>query len=221
MVTTPADLARDKAAALKLTPVSRETETRLDAYVALLLQWQRRMNLVAPSTLPTIWTRHVADSLQLLPLAPHARRWLDFGSGAGFPGMVIACALADEPGASVHLVESNTRKAAFLREAARVSGAPAIVHAERFEAVAENLPAVEIVTARAVAPLADLIGYAAAPMRKGAEALFLKGQDVDAELTESAKYWTFDHTIGPSVTDPRGRIVRITHAQRIEQSGKS
>ena len=95
------------------------------AIVAMLLQWQATTNLVAPSTLPELWTRHIADSLQLLPLAPDAKHWVDLGSGGGFPGLVIACALADTPGTVVHLVESNLKKAAFLREAARITGAPA------------------------------------------------------------------------------------------------
>src|SRR6185437_3029113 len=116
-------LAADKAEALRLTPVSHETEMRLDLYVDLLRLWQTKTNLVAPSTLPSLWTRHVADSLQLLSLAPSARRWLDLGSGGGFPGIVVACALAEAPGATVHLVERNTKKAAFLREALRVTKA--------------------------------------------------------------------------------------------------
>ena len=108
----PADLTKDRARALALTPVSRETLERLDRFVGLLLEWQQRINLIAPSTEPKIWTRHVADSLQLLPLAPEARIWADLGSGGGFPGLVIACALADTPGAHVHLVESTGKKAA-------------------------------------------------------------------------------------------------------------
>src|ERR1700712_218766 len=104
----------DKAAALKLTPVSRETEVRLDRYVELLLAWQAKTNLVAPSTLPHLWTRHISDSLQLLALAPTAKTWADFGSGGGFPGVVLACALAETPSATVHLVERNAKKAAFL-----------------------------------------------------------------------------------------------------------
>src|SRR5690349_1056938 len=107
------DLASDKAAALALTPVSRETEARLDRYVALLRQWQAKTNLVAPSTLPNLWTRHIADSLQLLALAPTARIWVDLGSGGGFPGVVLACVLAETPGARVHLVERNSKKTAF------------------------------------------------------------------------------------------------------------
>src|SRR6185437_10851269 len=119
--------AKDKAAALALTPVSRETEARLDRYVALLLEWQAKTNLVAPSTLANLWTRHVSDSLQLLSLAPSAKSWVDLGSGGGFPGVVLACALAETPGANVHLVERNAKKAAFLREAIRVTSASGIV----------------------------------------------------------------------------------------------
>src|SRR4051794_35355705 len=121
-------LASDRAAALALTPVSHETEARLDRYVALLLEWQAKTNLVAPSTLPNLWTRHISDSLQLLSLAPSAKTWVDFGSGGGFPGVVLACALAEMSGATVHLVERIAKKAAFLREAIRVTGSPGIVH---------------------------------------------------------------------------------------------
>src|SRR5215470_4509007 len=101
----------DRARALELVPVSRETRERLDRFVALLLVWQRTVNLIAPSTVPHLWTRHVADSLQLLELAPDTRIWIDLGSGGGFPGLAIACALAETPGATVHLVESNGKKA--------------------------------------------------------------------------------------------------------------
>src|ERR1700679_3065616 len=120
--------ASDKAAALKLTPVSRETADRLQRYVDLLLEWQAKTNLVAPSTLPNLWTRHISDSLQLLGLAPSRVRWAALGSGGGFPGVVLACGLAETPGARIHLVERNAKKAAFLREALRVTGAPGTVH---------------------------------------------------------------------------------------------
>src|SRR5205807_3323200 len=116
-------LALDKQAALQLVPVSRETVERLDAFVDLLLQWQAKTNLVAPSTLPHLWTRHIADSLQLFSIAPHIGTWIDLGSGGGFPGIVVACALTSVDG-EMHLVERNGKKAAFLREAVRVTGAP-------------------------------------------------------------------------------------------------
>ncbi|HEX7921299.1 MAG TPA: RsmG family class I SAM-dependent methyltransferase, partial [Bradyrhizobium sp.] len=120
--------AKDRAEALALTPVSRETEARLDRYIALLLEWQAKTNLVAPSTLPNLWTRHVSDSLQLLSLAPSAKSWVDLGSGGGFPGVVLACALAETQGARIHLVERIAKKAAFLREAIRVTASPGTVH---------------------------------------------------------------------------------------------
>jgi 16S rRNA (guanine527-N7)-methyltransferase len=209
-VASAPELAADRDRALALTPVSRETSERLDRFVAELLRWQQRINLIAPSTIPKLWTRHVADSLQLLPLAPRARRWVDLGSGGGFPGMVIACALADVPGARVDLVEANAKKAAFLREAARVTGGPATIHPVRIGDFAQNPPAaVEIVTARALAPLAELLAQAYPLLSAGAEGLFPKGQDVAAELTEAAKCWTILASLVPSRTDPAGRIICV------------
>ncbi len=200
------DLAADKQRALALTPVSRETEARLSKFVELLLRRQQNQNLVGPSTLPQLWTRHVADSLQLLRLAPDARVWVDFGSGAGFPGIAIACALADEPGAMVHLVESVGKKANFLREVVTALGLPAQVHLERAEKFAETCAeAVDVVTARAVAPLKTLCDQAFPLIARGAVGLFPKGQDVEAELTEAAKYWRVEATKVPSVTNPSQR----------------
>nr|WP_315813481.1 16S rRNA (guanine(527)-N(7))-methyltransferase RsmG [Bradyrhizobium sp. SZCCHNR2028] len=205
----------DKAAALALTPVSRETEQRLDRYVALLLEWQAKTNLVAPSTLPNLWTRHIADSLQLLDLAPDARIWIDLGSGGGFPGVVLACALADRPGAQIHLVERNAKKAAFLREAIRVTGAPGIVHLSEIGDIVEKWSGrVDCVTARALAPLHQLIGFAEPLVKKGAKALFLKGQDVEAELTESTKYWKIESKLHSSRTGGQGWIVAIDCIER-------
>jgi 16S rRNA (guanine527-N7)-methyltransferase len=206
----PGSLAADRDRALALTPVSRETLARLDLFVATLLDWRRRLNLIAPSTVPKLWTRHVADSLQLLALAPQARVWADLGSGAGFPGLVLACALADTPATCVHLVESNGKKAAFLREAVRVTGAPAVVHAVRIEDFAKKAPeAIQIVTARALAPLRGLLAAAYPLLKRGAEGLFPKGQDVDAELTEAAKCWTIQASLATSRTDPKARIVVV------------
>ena len=180
------------------------------AFVALLLERQETMNLIAPSTIPKIWTRHVADSLQLLPLAPDARRWIDLGSGAGFPGLVIACALAETAGAQVHLVESTQKKAAFLRECVDALGLPAIVHAQRIEDFTRsNTVQFDVVTARAVAPLDKLLGYANPLLKTGTVGLFPKGQDVEAELTAASKSWKIDAELIPSKTDPHGRIVRV------------
>jgi 16S rRNA (guanine527-N7)-methyltransferase len=204
------DLSADKARALKLTPVSRETQNRLELYVDLLLQWQQKTNLIAPSTIPTIWTRHVADSLQLLDLAPDARVWVDFGSGGGFPAIPIACALAGRPGAMVHLVESNGKKAAFLREAIRVTGAPAQVHPERVEKYTKGpVNSVDVVSARALAPLKVLCDQASSLIEQGAIGLFPKGLDVAAELTDAAKYWNIEATTVASKTSPEGCIVIV------------
>ena len=210
----PALLAEDRARALTLAHVSRETWERLDRYAALLLEWQRAINLVAPSTLSTLWTRHIADSLQLIDLAPSARRWADLGSGAGFPGLVVACALAEQPKARVALVEANRKKAAFLRQAVAVTGAPALVHAERIAAFVERAGPVDVVTARALAPLDLLLEQAEPLLKNGAQALFPKGQDVDAELTQASRRWILDTVLLPSKTDPRGRIVQVRSARR-------
>lgn len=205
----------DRDRALALTPVSRETAARLDKFVELLLQTQAHTNLIAPSTIPTIWTRHVADSLQLLKLAPNAKIWMDLGSGAGFPGLVIAAALADVPGASVHLIESTKKKAAFLSEAARHIGAPVKVHPVRIEDFVNNAtPRPDVVTARALAPLDKLLALAYPLLSRGVPAFFLKGQDVEAELTEASKSWSIETTLTPSLTDPRGRIVHVRSLKR-------
>jgi 16S rRNA (guanine527-N7)-methyltransferase len=210
-----AALAADREAALALVPVSRETLARLDRFVATLLTWQQRINLIAPATVREIWTRHIADSLQLLALAPTARLWLDLGAGGGFPGLVIACALAENPGARVHLIESNGKKAAFLREALRTSGAPAVVHQARIEHMGAKLDeTVEVVTARALAPLNGLLTLAEPWLKTGAQALFPKGQDVGSELTEASRYWNIGAELVPSKTDPNARILKVSQAER-------
>jgi 16S rRNA (guanine527-N7)-methyltransferase len=214
-----AAVAGDKAAALALTPVSLKTEARLDRYVGLLREWQAKTNLVAASTLPNLWTRHIADSLQLLALAPAAKVWVDLGSGGGFPGVVLACALAETPGTTVHLVERNAKKAAFLREALRVTGASGMVHlADIGDTVDRITGPVDCVTARAVAPLDQLIGFAAPLVRKGAKALFLKGQDVEAELTEATKYWRITPHLHSSRSGGGGWIVELAQVERRDQS---
>jgi 16S rRNA (guanine527-N7)-methyltransferase len=200
----------DRDEALKLTPVSDDTLARLDKFATLLTAWQRRINLIAPSTLSHLWTRHIADSLQLLPLAPEAKIWIDLGSGAGFPGIPLACALAQTPGTQVHLVESNGKKAAFLRETVRITGVPATVHADRIENFGDSFGGnADVVTARALAPLKSLCDQALPLLAKGAIGLFLKGQDVEAELTQAAKYWTVEAGLKPSVTSRDGVIVVV------------
>jgi len=209
-VSDPAALAANRARALELCPVSRETLERLDLLVAELRRWQRVKNLVGPATLDRVWTRHVADSLQLLDCAPDARLWLDLGSGAGFPGLVLALAAPERtPGAVVHLIESNSRKCAFLRHAARLTGAGAVVHEGRIEDEVARLSGVDIVTARAVAPLTQLLAWLQPALKTGAIGLFPKGREVEAELTVAAKSWTYGADLLPSRTDSDGRIVRV------------
>jgi 16S rRNA (guanine527-N7)-methyltransferase len=200
---------------LALTPVSRETAARLDRFVDLLMEWQTKTNLVAPSTLANLWTRHISDSLQLMTIAPAAKTWADLGSGGGFPGVVLACALAETPGARVHLVERNAKKAAFLREALRITGSPGTVHpADIGDNVDRITGPVDCVTARALAPLHKLLGFAEPLVRTGAKALFLKGQDVEAELTEATKYWNIKPQLHPSRTGGQGWIIELDRIER-------
>jgi 16S rRNA (guanine527-N7)-methyltransferase len=207
---------RARAEALIGSSVSRETWSRLDGLVTQLLKWQVATNLIAPSTLGEIWTRHIADSLQLLTIVSTARSWVDLGSGGGFPGLVVACAMADHAGAEVHLVESSQKKSAFLREAARVLNVPAVVHARRIEDfVNAPVQSFDAVTARALAPLEKLLGYASPLLKKGAIGLFPKGQDVEAELTTASKSWTMQIEFVPSVTDPQARIAVVRSATEL------
>jgi 16S rRNA (guanine527-N7)-methyltransferase len=204
------DLSTDRERALALVPVSRETLARLDRFVELLIAWQAHTNLIARSTVPTLWTRHIADSLQLVGLAPGASAWADLGSGGGFPGLVIACALAETEGAQVHLVESIGKKATFLREAVRLTGAPATVHAQRIEDFVDKAPeSLDVVAARALAPLPELLTMAYPLLKTGALGLFPKGQDVAVELTEAAKYWKIQSSLVQSRTDSKGQIVIV------------
>jgi len=213
--TTVSDLAADRERALALLSVSRETVVRLEVLIELLLKWQRITHLIAASTVPNVWTRHVADSLQLVELAPEARIWVDLGSGGGFPGLVIACALAQTPDARVHLVESNAKKAAFLREAVRLTQAPAVVHPTRIENFVESFDeSADVVTARALAPLKVLLDQSCRLLERGGQGIFPKGQDVEAELTEAAKYWNMEASLVPSRTDSKGRIVTVRALQR-------
>ncbi len=226
-----AALAEDRERALMLTPVSRETLARLDRFVEVLLRWQAHTNLISPSSEPVLWTRHVADSLQLIDLARQppaeseasSRIWVDLGSGAGFPGLVIACVLADEKAAEVHLVESIGKKATFLREAAKAVDAPVHVHAMRIADFVRRAPKrVDIVTARALAPLPKLLGEAYPLLKKGARGLFPKGQDVAVELTEAAKCWNIKAILAESRTDTKARIFVVESAEpRIQHSGRN
>jgi 16S rRNA (guanine527-N7)-methyltransferase len=212
-----AAIAADRVRALEITPVSRETAERLDRFVALLLAWQHTTNLIAGSTVQCLWTRHIADSLQLIDLAPAARIWIDIGSGGGFPGLMIACALHGERGAAVHLVESNAKKAAFLREAQRELELPAKVHPERVETFTPKFagPA-HVVSARAVSPLKPLLELCFPLLEKtGAMGLFPKGRSAQVELAEASKFWKLRAKVVPSRTDPAGRIIVIQRLERL------
>ena len=196
--------------------VSRESQERLEIYVNLLLQWQTRINLIGPATRDEIWIRHIADALQLLPLLPQSvQRLADLGSGAGIPGLVLAIVRPLE----AHLFESNHKKAAFLREAARQTGARVRIHTVRIEmaqAIAKTIK-VEAVTARALAVLPKLLDYAESFLKNGAVGYFHKGQDVDAELTDATKSWKMQVEKHPSLTDSRGVILVVKEAHRVRR----
>lgn len=195
--------------------VSRETLQRLEAHRRLLAQWAPRINLVGPGQLEDYWTRHALDSAQLLHHAPQALRWVDLGSGAGFPGLVLACCLAERPGAEVLLIEPNQKRAAFLREAVRATGAPAKVLAVKAEEAMIQAVGAEIVSARALASLARIIELAHPILTPGAVGLFLKGADAEAEIAEARRHWSFQASLAPSLSDPRGRIVRLEGVARV------
>lgn len=183
----------------------------LDRFRLMLAEGNAVMNLVGPATLDTFWNRHAWDSAQLLPLAPDALTWADLGAGAGLPGLVLAILLKGRPDAHVHLVESMAKRCRFLSQVVAALDLPATVHNVR----AENLTlAVDIVTARACAPLARLLGYARPYLRTGAQGLFLKGQDVASDLEEATRYWDFEADVVPSASDLRGRIVRVRRLGR-------
>ena len=191
--------------------VSHETVERLTAYEALLRQWQRVVNLVAPSTLDEIWPRHFADCAQLTTLAPNALKWLDLGSGAGFPGLVIAIMMANHQNRSVHLVESNNRKCAFLSEVARRTAIAVTIHEERIEDVArgEQVTGVDVVTARALAPLDRLLGLTEGFFSDDTIGLFLKGREAEREMEEARGRAGFSFRAIPGRVHAEGRIIEV------------
>ena len=185
------------------------TLARLRAYADLLVKWQKRINLVGSRTVPDLWRRHMLDSAQLyLHLPPGARVLVDLGSGAGFPGLVLAILGVPE----VHLFESDTRKGAFLREAARVTDTPVTVHTARIES--ESGFAADVVTARALAPLSRLLAYGERFLVENTVFLFLKGQNLQQELTDSQKNWNMAVTQTKSLSDPSGVVVRLERITR-------
>ncbi len=201
----------------RATGVPRETLERLENHRRLLAEWSGRANLVGPKELELYWTRHALDCAQLLQLAPAARRWVDLGAGAGFPGIVIACMIADLPDSMVHLVESTGKKARFLEEAVRQIGLPAKVFNVRIEEFGAGEGPYDVVTARALAPLPRLIAYAKPILDRGAQGLFHKGAGADAELAaarDALNGGALRADVLESLSDPRGRIVRITKAAK-------
>ena len=190
--------------------VSPAAADRLERYVALLTKWQASHNLIGGRTLDQVWTRHIADCAQLVLLRPRARRWVDLGSGAGLPGLVIAMLLADQVGAHVHLIESDQRKCAFLRAAIRETGVTATVHDGRIDSVLQRwTEPVDCVTARALAPLPELLTLAAPLIRQGAIGLFLKGQDLDVEYQAAARYWILDSVKHVNLVESSGFILEV------------
>lgn len=183
----------------------------LARFKELLTEWNEKLNLVGPSALAEFWPRHAWDSAQLLKFAPQAEVWADLGTGAGFPGIVLAILLKGRDGSRVHLIEGTTKRCVFLNEVVKTLDLPATVHNARAE---ELKMTVDIVTARACAPLIRLLGYARPYLMSGATGLFLKGRDVAAEIEEAKTRWTFDHSLLPSLSDPSGQIVRVTGGVR-------
>ena len=201
---------------LKDTSVSRETLARLVAYADLLALWNKKINLVGRSTEPEVWQRHMLDSAQLFPLIPSGTHTVvDMGSGAGFPGLVLA--IMGIP--KMHLVESDQRKCAFLREAARITQAPVTVHAKRIEEL-DAFP-VEVITARALAPVADLLAWSERFITEKTTCIFPKGQNVEVELTDAHKRWRITVDQRPSRTDSRGTILSINEVRRVESEQPS
>jgi 16S rRNA (guanine527-N7)-methyltransferase len=184
----------------------------LETYRAILADWNGRMNLVGPSAMQAFWLRHAWDSAQLKSLAPEARLWADIGAGAGFPGLVLAILMKETPGAKIHLIESMTKRCRFLSEVIEQLKLDAIVHNQRAEEVC--LKGLDIVTARACAPMVRLLEFAWPTLKQGAVGLFLKGREVGLELDEARKVWSFSAEIHPSRSDASGAIVRLEGLSR-------
>ncbi len=205
----------DRARALALVPVSPDTEARLAIYVELLGRWRKVTNLISAASFAEVWTRHVADSAQLVSLAPRARRWVDMGSGAGFPGMVIAIQLADAPGARVHCLESDRRKCAFLREVARATGAAAEIHPVLIESIEPaTLATVDADTARAFAPLPRVLEFAKVWLAQGAVGVFPRGRSAEAQLEIAPAAPDLAIEIFASKLDPEAAILRVRSAPK-------
>lgn len=192
-----------------LANVSRETQEALRTYVTHVIRWNATMNLIGKATERDLWERHVLDCAQLVAIMPHARRWLDVGSGAGFPGIVIAILLRGVPGAHVQLVESNRKKAGFLQAMVGALDLPATVEPVRIETL--TYAVTDVVTARALAPLTDLLRWFAPWMAHGATALLQKGRGYSVEVAESHDDWQYDLIEHASAVDSQSRILEISN----------
>lgn len=184
----------------------------LEAFIERLAEANAVMNLVGPDTLPDVWNRHIWDSAQLLDLAPKAATWADLGAGAGFPGVVLAILLKGRPDAHIWLIDSLGKRCRFLQAVVDELALPATVINGRAE---EQALGVDVVTARAVAPMDKLLGYAQPYLQRGAQGLFLKGEKAEAELIEARKVWHFESDLSVSRSDPRGRIVSVRSLRRV------
>ena len=194
---------------LRLSGVSRETFQKISGYLDLLDRWRERINLIGPGEGRHLWRRHVLDSLQLVEqISSEDKSVADLGSGAGFPGLILACALAERPGASVTLVEKSPRKSEFLRAAGKELGLPVSVLTIRLEDAPGAL--FDVVTARALAPLPKLLGFAASWLKPSGKALLMKGRDTATELAEAREAWTFDLSILDSQSSPEGRVLKVS-----------
>lgn len=185
----------------------------LEALIERLTAANAVMNLIGPDTLPDVWNRHIFDSAQLLDLAPEAATWADLGAGAGFPGLVLAILLKDRADSHVWLIDSLGKRCRFLQEIVDVLSLRATVINGRAE---EQRIKVDVVTARALAPMDRLLGYAQPYLQRGAQGLFLKGEKAEVELLEARKVWQFDSTLSVSRSDPRGRIVSVRSLRRVQ-----
>jgi len=204
----------DRHSFAEATGASPTAVAALQTYLDMLTDWNSRMNLVGPSALASFWLRHAYDSAQLLTFAPSAKIWADLGSGAGLPGIVLAILLKETPGAQVHLVESMVKRTRFLAEVAAELDLPVTIHNGRAEDLTP--PAgLDVVTARACAPLARLLSFAYPYLSAGAMGLFLKGRDVEHELTEARLAWHFDVHLHISLSDPSGRVIQLQKVTRV------
>lgn len=197
--------------------VSRETLGRIEVFMAEFERWAARINLAAPSTLPHLWERHVLDSAQLVAVAANARRWLDLGSGGGFPGAIVAILMAEHIEGGAVLVESNAKKAAFLRTALGLAGARAQVEQARIQSCRATDSDFDVVTARALAPLGDLLALASPWLQRGATGLFHKGRDYRREIQESRDAWDYDLLEHRSAADPESVVLEIRDLRRKPQ----